>query len=273
MRPDIAHAIGVLARHSDTAGKQHVEALKRLVKYTFKTRDLCIQYHRSEDPNRLTVFVDADFGGGESRRSTSGLFIMMNGGPLTWFSKVQKMTAQSKTEAEVIAATDCVKDVLYWRGFLKELGYPKECQTPTEILEDNSAVVAYARNLKNRAAAKHYVIRLRFLQEHVRRGNVKFTHTSTHTQVADMFTKALSRTPFLKLRNQVFGMNPLEHFASVNGCGMQDLGGGVAAITTEAALLLTEWIKTSIGTDQEAFLLHAKYIDLALGILLEIGTS
>jgi hypothetical protein len=51
-----------------------------------------------------TTFVDADHGGDkDTKRSTSGLVVMMNGGPVTWFSRLQKLTALSSAESEIFA--------------------------------------------------------------------------------------------------------------------------------------------------------------------------
>ena len=50
-RPDIAYAVGSLARHSTTLGKQHIRAAKRCVQYLYNTRELCIRYSADHDNN------------------------------------------------------------------------------------------------------------------------------------------------------------------------------------------------------------------------------
>lgn len=218
VRPDISNAVGILARHSDTPGEEHVKALKKLVSYLFKTKDLGITYSSRDDSyrNRLVTFVDADYGGAHDSRSTSGHVVLMNGGPILWASKVQKLTAQSTTEAETIAAAEVTKEVVYLRGFLEELGITDEVDAgPSLIMEDNSAVTAFAKNLKNRASAKHYVVRLRFLQEMTNRMRVKFIQTPTHDQLADIFTKPLPPDQFKLLRAQIFGLEPIVQLSRV----------------------------------------------------------
>ena len=86
--------------------------------------------------------------------STSGYVVMLNGGPVIWSSKLQKVTAQSTAESECIAATECVNEVVHIRLLLSELGYADRVAEPTVIYEDNSSCVAYAHNLKNRKSAK-----------------------------------------------------------------------------------------------------------------------
>ena len=122
-RPDCSYAIGLLCRHLATPGKQHLECAKNLVNYMYGTRELSICCTRGvyrKDPqifqkgskvtlrtsseamtieerlvasvpepaaNSPDLYIDADYAGDtETRRSTSGLLIMMNGGPVVWSS-------------------------------------------------------------------------------------------------------------------------------------------------------------------------------------------
>ena len=90
MRPDIALAVGVLARHGVASGKAHVQAAKRVVMYLYNARKLGITYRRpkvsgerhvpviyegAKHPpdnglNRLQTFADLDYAGDETRNST-----------------------------------------------------------------------------------------------------------------------------------------------------------------------------------------------------------
>jgi len=224
-RPDIATAVNILARHSDTYGPAHVKELLRVVGYLFTTQDLGVTYHKQapKDVNRPTImegahhpnkdlvaYCDADYAGATDFRSTSGYVIFMNGGPVTWSSRIQKLTAQSTSEAECVAACECVKEVLHLRLLLSELGYSHLCKEPTDIMEDNAACTAFAHNLKNRRSAKHYVVRIRFLQEQtLENKTVRFVQTPSARQISDILTKPLPKVQFQKLRDQLLGITPL----------------------------------------------------------------
>ena len=152
-RPDIAYAVGVLSRHSATAGKVHLNAALDLIKYLYSTRHWSIQYKRSKNgnqpvlqehayclqdikfnsqryadppartieqrlvadvpnshPNCPDTYMDANLGGEKfTRKSTSGMVIMMNGGPIDWNSRLQKLCAQSSAEAAIYTVVDGVK--------------------------------------------------------------------------------------------------------------------------------------------------------------------
>ena len=272
-RPDIAYAVGVLARHSSAPGKQHLQAARDLVAYLYNTVEQQIVYtrtghggnelniyergspvqevkrnggfmndgnvmlsgtglgkkrkidHVSDNadaemsdrlkdrvpvpvPNEVTHYVDADFGGDKiTRRSTSGYIAMMNGGPVSWSSKIQKLAAQSSAESEIYAATDSVKEALHLRLLGQEMAGILESE-PVRLHEDNQACIQLAHNLRGSKAAKHYELRLRFLHEQVRDKNVEFVKVNTLDQLADAFTKALPRESFQKFRDMMLSPKP-----------------------------------------------------------------
>ena len=154
--------------------------------------------------NHLDTFADADYAMDYTRRSTSGILIMLNGGPVTWSSRLKKSTAQSTAEAEIIAAADATKEALHLSLMLTELGVIKD-KTIT-IHEDNAACIAQGQQLRNRRAAKHYEVRLRFLQEHVARRSIEFVYCPTRLQLADGFTKPLDEATFLDHRQRILGV-------------------------------------------------------------------
>eukprot|EP00617_Octactis_speculum_P019983 CAMPEP_0185763464 /NCGR_PEP_ID=MMETSP1174-20130828/22394_1 /TAXON_ID=35687 /ORGANISM="Dictyocha speculum, Strain CCMP1381" /LENGTH=186 /DNA_ID=CAMNT_0028445581 /DNA_START=29 /DNA_END=585 /DNA_ORIENTATION=+ len=154
-RPDCIFAIGCLARHSKTAGEEHVEALERLVSYLYQTRFKAITYRPSVDginipvvyengvhpldvdkEEPMKVFVDSDFAGTDGR-STVGYVVFLNGGPVIWSSKLMKVAATSSAEAEVIAAVESVKTASHFRPLLNELGICKSGSI--DVREDNKA--------------------------------------------------------------------------------------------------------------------------------------
>ena len=92
--------------------------------------------------NRLQVFADSDYATDQTRRSTMGSVVMMNGGPISWSSVLGKTVAMSTCEAEVNAAVTAVaKDALHLKQLLVDLDVFNP-DTPLQIGEDNSACIA-----------------------------------------------------------------------------------------------------------------------------------
>ena len=154
--------------------------------------------------NHLKVFCDADYAMDFTRRSTSGMIIMLNAGPIIWSSTLQKSTAQSTAEAEIIAAADAAKWAVHISLMLKEMSARSD--EPITVFEDNAACIAQGQQLRNRRAAKHYEVRLRFLQELIRDKTIQFVYCPTKDQIADCFTKPLDRTSFLEHRQRMLGV-------------------------------------------------------------------
>jgi len=235
-RPDSSYAVGVLTRHSATPGIAHRQAAIDLVNYLYHTRDWCIQYTRSENGNEPSIYekgsevmkqanskgmtieerlvtskptpsenspdmyVDADYGGDkDTRRSTSGMVVMMNGGPISWQSRLQKLCAQSTAESEIYAVVEAVKEAIHLKLLCEEVGI-RQLNTPMRIWEDNNAAVQMGHGLRSSKAAKHYEVRLRFLHERIVNGDVEFARISTKDQLADGFTKALPGPAFTEFR-------------------------------------------------------------------------
>ena len=84
---------------------------------------------------------------------------------------------------------------------LVELGQmPKDF--PILIAEDNSAAIAQVEaGLMHIRNAKHYAVRLRFLQQLVVDREVEFIYTPTDQQLADFLTKPLDVVKFQKFRD------------------------------------------------------------------------
>ena len=87
---------------------------------------------------------------------------MLNGGPVTWASKLQKSCAQSTAEAEVIAATGCQRKPTSTAH--AGLHIVDESKAIT-ILEDNAACIAQTQKLRNGARRPRSAFA--FLQDHV----------------------------------------------------------------------------------------------------------
>ena len=218
VRPDVSFAVGYLARFAANPGPQHVKAAKRVLLYLFNTRTLGITYYREsrqeknrpilfegakhplDDGSNLTqVFVDSDYAGDESRRSTQGCVVLMNSGPIAWFSVLGKTVALSTCEAEINAAVAAAKDALHISRLLKDLGYEKE-NRPIQIAEDNAAAIAQAESgLRSVRKAKHYEVKLAFLQQLVLSKDIAFRYCPTALQRADLLTKALPSDQHLRL--------------------------------------------------------------------------
>jgi len=110
-RPDITFAVNYASRYLEKPSQQHIVNVKRILRYLKGTIQFGIHYETTGH-EQLECYSDADYAGsGPSCRmkSTSGLLILLSGGPVTWGSSLQEITASSTCEAEYVAAA------LMWR--------------------------------------------------------------------------------------------------------------------------------------------------------------
>ena len=103
---------------------------------------------------------------------------MMNGGPISWQSRLQKLVALSSAESEIYAVTDSVKEAIHIKLMAEETGVRKP-GVPLVIWEDNTACVHLGHGLRGSKSAKHFIVRLRFLNEHIHTTRVSNLRKST----------------------------------------------------------------------------------------------
>lgn len=206
-RPDISYAVNHLSRYVENPGELHWKAGIRVLRYLRTTRHYGLLFGGMGTDNRVEVYCDADWGSNvDDRRSVSGVMILMNGAPVIYKSKYQKSVALSSSEAEYMAMSLCVQEVLWMRSMLKDLCCDQA--GPTIILEDNQGAIGLAKNIGYQGRTKHVDIRYHFVREKVQSKEILLQYVQTSMQLADIMTKALGTKRFNYLRN---------------ACGVRDL--------------------------------------------------
>ena len=215
IRPDITMAVQQCARFCNDPKREHEEAVKRICRYLLRTKDKGLKF-KPDLSRGLECFVDADWAGSWQKRSSTdplsahsrtGYVIMYAGCPIVWASKMQTLIALSTTEAEYIALSTALREVigvmnlvneLKGRGFELNTGVPRVvCRT----FEDNQSCIEIATNHKTRPRTKHLSVRLHHFRSKIVDGTITIEHISTKEQIADIFTKPLPRGQFMKLRD------------------------------------------------------------------------
>lgn len=198
-RPDLAYPVQHLSQFSQRPTAEHLTALKRTFRYLRGTHKLGISFQRDGD---LQLFSDADWGTDTvDRRSISGYSAFFANGPISWSSRKQPTVALSTMEAEFMALARATCEAIWLRELGSELGLP--ATSPTSIKVDNQAAMMFAESVVFHARSKHIDIRYHFVRERVASHEVKLTHCASEDNLADIFTKALPRPLFEKLRNQI----------------------------------------------------------------------
>eukprot|EP00253_Pinus_taeda_P022065 PITA_22065 len=114
IRPDIAHAVGVLSRFMSKSRKEHWTTVKLDFRYFFGTNDYGLCYQGRPGLDRvleIRSFVYADWVGDlDQRIFTSGYMFNLFGGAVSWMSKRESVVALSTIEAEDMKSTHTSKE-------------------------------------------------------------------------------------------------------------------------------------------------------------------
>ncbi len=119
-RPDITTDVNHLSRYMATSTVNHWAQTKRVLRYLNGTTSFCLTFNGniSLDP---IMWQDSSFGDGDNRRSKTGFIAMMCGAPVVWGSKLQSTIALSTVEAEYMAISAAVQEVIFLRQLTTNL--------------------------------------------------------------------------------------------------------------------------------------------------------
>ena len=191
-RPDIAQAVGALARYMSKPSLAHWQAAKGVLRYLAGTANYGITFGAG-GPG-LEAYCDADYAGDiDTRRSTTAYVFILNGGAISWSSRLQQTVAASTTEAEYMAAAAAIKEALWLRTLLGNLGQP--IQT-IPMLADSQGAIKLLKNPVFSMRSKHIDVIYHFARERVARNDVSFSYIKTDHMVADSLTKPVPATKF-----------------------------------------------------------------------------
>ena len=202
--PDIAYAVGYLARFSSNPGPQHWAAVKHLLRYLKGSMDYRLTYSGADGGVQFKTYCDASHGDCiDSGRSTGGYLTCIGGGAISWSSKLQPIVALSSTEAEYMAAVEAGKEILWMRNILGEFGYPQHGPSPLHI--DNQSAISVSKNPEHFGRMKHLDLRFFWLRDVVDDGAIGPVHIPGTQQPADALTKALP-LPQIRLARDRMGL-------------------------------------------------------------------
>ncbi|KAA0054700.1 gag/pol protein [Cucumis melo var. makuwa] len=107
-----------------------------------------------------------------SRKSTSGLVFILNGGVVVWRSIKQGCIADSTMKVEYVAACEAAKKAVWLRKFLHDLEVVPNMNLPITLYCDNSGIVANSKEPHNHKRGKHIERKYHLILEIVQRGDV-----------------------------------------------------------------------------------------------------
>jgi hypothetical protein len=209
-RPDISHSVHSLASQMQNPLVRDMNAAVRVLRYLSGTAKLGLVFGSKNPPQLgdtrgfttkmdVCAFADADWANDRTdRKSVSGWISKLNGDPISWSCKKQRVVALSTAEAELYAEAAAIQETLWLRGLIKELGL--HLNSSSIIYGDNQAAISISKNGIKGERTKHVDIKWNFVTDTVESKEVQLQWIPTKEMEADIFTKGLMPAIFERLR-------------------------------------------------------------------------
>ncbi|XP_071740855.1 uncharacterized mitochondrial protein AtMg00810-like [Rutidosis leptorrhynchoides] len=200
-RPDISYVVQQIYLFMHDPREQHMQSLKRVIRYIQGTTDLGLQLYASS-PTTLVAYSDADWTGyPTTRRSTSGYCVFLGNNLLSWSSKRQHTPSRSSAETEYRGVANAVAETCWIRNLLRELHCP--FTSATLVYYDNVSSVYLSTNPVQHQRTKHIEIDIHFVRDLVAQGQVRVLRVPSRYLFADIFTKGLPFALFNEFRSSL----------------------------------------------------------------------
>ena len=86
-RPNVSYALSVSSRYQSNLGEGHRVAVKNILKYLRRTKDIFLIYGDGDNDLHVKWYTDANFQSDKNdSKSQSGYVFTLNGGAVSWKS-------------------------------------------------------------------------------------------------------------------------------------------------------------------------------------------
>ena len=190
-RPDIACAVRAVARFYENSGPAHKKAVMKILRYLLHMKEWGITYGGQGCGLCMEVYMDSNFGAClDARRSVSGAVLMLAKGAISWHSRMQEVTASSTSEAEYVALSEVVKEVLLLRQ-VQEFMEPSMRVGAMNVFEDNEGAIKLVANKHASRRTRHIDVKHQLVRDASDTRKVRVAYVRSDDQHADLLTKPL----------------------------------------------------------------------------------
>jgi hypothetical protein len=186
----------------------HIRLLKGVLRYVVGTIGYGIEYGGKQPGHgvkKILAHSDSNFAAASnpSAKSISGYVVFINGGAVSWRSKLQLLTALSTAEAEYVALCEAAREVKFIADVVQFLGLSHSFGAPI-IMGDNEAAHKIANDPAFHSRTKHFDVKVREL---VARKEIVLHQVATADNAADVLTKQSDQKQFAESVRQLLIVN------------------------------------------------------------------
>ena len=236
-RPDIQFAVHQCAKFTHNPRASHANAIKKICRCIKGTRTKGVRFQRKMVNKSLNVncFVDASFApvwnqwnDDENARSQTGYVIRIDDVPVAWCSRKQELTALSSTEAELIAMSTAMRELLWVRRSVADIAkgfgvaHDKHTVIKSTVFEDNEGAIHLSKRPDMTPRTRHLSVKYSQFKENLgvsKEGDgISVAWVPTNLQIGDLFTKGVGPLKFKPLRDLLMGWSAISQSDLLN-CG------------------------------------------------------
>ena len=108
-----------------------------------------------------------------TRKSRSGHVVFLGNGPVSWYSKMQSITAQSTMEAEYIAFVPAIQSTIYVRQIINYIKIPRVWfKYSSTLWGDNESAITVSKNPIHHQRSKHIHMKYSYARDNDSLGTV-----------------------------------------------------------------------------------------------------
>ena len=167
------------------------------------------------------MFSDANFAEDKvTTCSTTGVIAIFADGAASWTSQLPKMTALSMTVAEINAASEEAKELVWLKCLFSEVLPDFVRETPVLYI-DNASAIKLNKIPEHHKSSKHIEVRHFYVRERYLDGDFGIEHVDGRRQPADLLTKPIEHGRFKVLCWEV-GITPKRAMTGFMQCSLCD---------------------------------------------------
>ena len=201
-RPDISYITNFLARRAHEPTAHTFRLAKNVLIYLRATRFEGLCFTRNDGILNLVAYSDSDWGSEiADRKSITGYVIMIDDGVVTYKTKKQDCVAKSSFEADFIALSECVYNVLLAKDILNFLNV--RIKMPIPVYCDNQTTIHAFKSKECTNKSKYIDIRYHRVKNRASKKLIGLTYIPTEKNVADLLTKPVKPHIFKSLNSKL----------------------------------------------------------------------
>ena len=208
VRPDILLSVVYLSTRSSQPTENDYSKLMRVLSYLKMTSHIKLKLQC--DNLTINCHCDASYGAHHDGASHTGYWVSLGKTRSYLYAKSnkQKLFATSSTEAELVAAVDSVKTLIWIQNLINEIGI---INVPfSRLYQDNKSVIFLITDISKHRRSKHLLIKLNYIKQIYDSGIIKVIYIPTDKMVADTLTKSLQGALFLNLNCSILGIKVID---------------------------------------------------------------